>query len=336
MVRVLATACRGTNQIASTQIAMLLEHDPISGRYILRIDASAYKESDCLEYVRLKIIEGYTPPTGDGNNPMKLGVLEYGTAFHKGLQLRAQGAPFSDQLQAVTTHYSQPDIYIPDSDFRKIGHLANCYFQYDQFWTKEGDLIIPIKHGDKALAEYRFMYPFYRTDKVEVLLCGTIDLIATYVGQPVIVDHKTTAAWDSRSYLDEYYLSPQLMTYKWVYDKLTGGDVGCVVNGIFLAKDNRNKFKRSDLIQFSDWQVSQHMNHMTSRVVQIVGLIEYNLTHDIIDWPRNYCCCVKRYGEKSSPCAFTNVCRAANPRDAQTILDSGFERKMYNPMTHQT
>ena len=308
---------------------MILEIDPETRRTVARIDASLYKDSDCLRYVFFKLVQGYTPAsqvTGGVKDTKDL-PMEYGTAFHKGLQARAQGKSFDEQLRAVTDHFTQPSIVVPENEWRNIGHLVATYVAYDTYYKSHSDLLIP-KH-----AELRFAYPFYKTEKTEIVLCGTIDLVAEYCGRLVISDTKTTSVWNSDQYLAEYDLSPQLMIYKWVYDKLNGTDVGCMINGIFISKTKFATFKRSEVMSFSQEQIGYMITNLELFATQLAALIEIDHPESFIP---NYNCCIKRYGEKAIVCPFAILCKQPTLKEGLELAEALFSRKVYNPMLFQT
>ena len=308
---------------------MILEIDQATGRIVVRIDASLHKDSDCLRYVFFKLVQGYTPAsqvTGEVQET-KNPAMEYGTAFHKGLQARAQGKSFDEQLRAVTDHFTQPSIVVPENEWRNIGHLVATYVAYDTYYKSSGDLLIP-KH-----AELRFAYPFYKTEKTEIVLCGTIDLVAEYCGRLVISDTKTTSAWNSDQYLAEYDLSPQLMIYKWVYDKLNGTDVGCMINGIFLSKTKSATFKRSEVISFSQEQIGNMIGRLDCFAQKLVERIEDSRPES---FEPNYNCCIKRYGEKAIVCPYAILCKQPTLADGVGLAEALFSKKVYNPMLFQT
>lgn len=310
---------------------MLLEKDPVSGKFILRYDASAYKDSDCLQYTKLRIIDGYC---GEGKDFK----MEYGTAAHKALQLKYSGASIDEQLKIATQHFTQPDITVPETEWRNVGHLVSMLLGYDSHYKRFGETLKPVTVDNKPLLEMRFAYPFYNTPTVEVLLCGTIDMVADYAGHVrCIVDHKTTAAWNEQDYLKEYELSPQLMIYKYIYDILFKADVACCINGIFLKKTGLNSFKRSDpLIRYSQWQISQMLEHLTERVKKIVTTFDRFMNTGVDEFTRNFTCCHKHFNDYAVfPCMFSHACKCSNPDDAKTVLDTYYARKKYDPATHQ-
>lgn len=304
---------------------MILTKDPSTGRYILRVDSSIYKEMDCLRYIMLKLIQGYQQPS-TGKSP----VMEYGTAGHKFLEARYRGLPFEKQLEAATTHFSDPAILTPDGEWRNMGHLVSTLVGYDSFYNKNGDML------EAKDLEKRFTLPFFKTDLVEVLLCGTVDMRGDYCNQRVICDNKFTSAWNTYEYFAEYDLSPQLMIYKYVMDMIFGEDHGCMINGIFINKTKPATFKRSEVIRFSPEQVANLMSDFRLKVQIIVGNLEDMIrTGTLAGFKPNYCACIKRYGEKAIPCMFKLACTQPSFDEALSMAEAIFEKKEYNPETHQ-
>ena len=307
---------------------MFLERDTTTGRWIMRIDASLYKESECDYFVQQRLVNGRTPLNTDGSTTRDF-KQEYGTAFHRGLQARALGRTFDEQLRLVADHYAT--VTVPDNEWRNIGHLVGNYVGYDGYWRTTGDMLIPRKHGGVVLAEKKFTYPLLRTEHVEVLLCGTIDLVADYMGSVVVVDHKTTAAWDAVGYLAEYQLSVQLMIYVWVWRALTGEHAKAMINAVFLGKSARGNFyKRSPAITFSEQQLTAVHTRLMRRVNDWVARIERGATDE--PWERNYCACAKHYGDKVFPCIYTMACSQHSDADAAMVLDGYFTQRVYDPM----
>lgn len=305
---------------------MILTKDPTTGRYILRVDSSIYKEMNCSRYIMMKLIQGYQQGSEE-----KSAVMEYGTAGHKFLQARYEGKSFEEQLRLATEHFANPAISVPENEWRNMGHLVNTLVGYDTFYRTNGDLL------EANHVEHRFTLPFFKTPRVEVLLCGTVDLDGSYNGQDVISDNKFTSAWNYTEYFGEYDLSPQLMIYKHVMDNLHGKDYGCMINGIFINKSRAANYKRSDIIRYSPEQVAFLMADFRSKVEEIVTNIEATLDGKPLAevFKPNYCACQKRYGEKAIPCAYVWVCRQPEFTEALAMADSVFEKKEYNPELHQ-
>ena len=88
--------------------------------------------------------------------------MEYGTAYHKALQEYYTTGNSKAALAAALEHYEQPDIHIPDNDFRDIGHLAATLQQYFMTYEKFDGLKADMG-DDGPLLEQRFAIP-YETD----------------------------------------------------------------------------------------------------------------------------------------------------------------------------
>lgn len=269
--------------------------------------------------------------------------MEYGTAAHKALQLHYSGASWQDAIAAAVTHYSQPDIHVPEEDWRCTAHLVNLLMQYGAWWKEEGELLQPLKDKDgKALVERKFAYPLMRTDRVEVLLCGTIDLLATHVGidgRIVVVDHKTTSLVQVDAYMDSYTMSPQLMTYLTVYEDLFpeySGNVCCMINGLFLSRSNKNTFRRSPLIEFTPRQLVSFKKMMLLRMGEVVRRFESWLDnpttplHEL--FPYNFTCCEQWFGM----CEMKRLCSCGTDDEMESIVSNDFKTKQYNPLMFQT
>jgi PD-(D/E)XK nuclease superfamily len=64
-----------------------------------------------------------------------------------------------------------------------------------------------------------------------IYLCGSIDLVAMYNGALTVIDHKTSAG--AAPSTEEVSTNPQLITYAWAYEQLTGHVVeGVAINHI--------------------------------------------------------------------------------------------------------
>lgn len=295
-------------------------------RHILMFNASLYKSSSCLRKVWYTLFRGLTKDSKDFK-------MAFGTATHKFLQAHYEGKDFEQGLKLAVDYYA--NIYVPDGDFRHAGYLASVCMQYKDFYKNGGDML-RVVDSVKTL-ECSFAYPFYQTANVEVLLCGTIDMIAIMGGRKVIVDHKTTSVTQVDTYLNSYQLSPQLMVYKYIYQKLfKGEDVGCLINGIFLSKTGKTKFQRSMIFEYTPNQLEILQHHLIQTVEHIVSnfeaalnLWEKNPDYRIMQlFTPNYTCCDEKFGM----CQFAPVCMTDSDEDKESIISNEFVTKIYNPL----
>lgn len=305
-----------------------LTRDPATGKYILYYDASLHNESNCRREVWWTLFAGLC----HGDKDYK---MEYGTAFHKAMVSYYTNGSVEAAVQVAVAHLMDPTIFIPDGEWRNPAHLANCVMQYVAHYQKEGDLLRPRMTQDgKPMLERTFAYPFYSTARTDVLLSGTMDFLGHYNGYPVLVDHKTTALTQVESYLDGYRMSPQLMLYKIIHDRLFGGDIGCMINGVFLSRANKNTFKRRLFDNFGPTTLARFERHLSDTIIDIVTRFEWLLDHpnEPLDalFPCNFTCCNKKFGM----CEYLPLC-STDEVNLPSVLQMEFTRRVYNPLKFQ-
>jgi len=306
--------------------------DAKTGRYIIKYDASAHLDSNCLRKMWYRIFRGIR----HGDKDYK---MEYGTAFHKAMVVHYSGGTLEQCIDVAFQHYTQPDIFVPDNEWRSSAHLVLCINQYIAHYKKNGDMLSPsLDKEGKPILEKKLSYPYYKTERVEFLLEGTIDFKGKWCSQyDVIADHKTTAITQKESYLNGYTLSPQLMMYKFIHDQLFGGNIACMINGVFLNRSGKNSFHRSELFTFSDEQMDNFKYQLNIKVMQLVKLFETLLDeNNIVElnslfYP-NYTCCDEKYGM----CEYAMLCRMPSAQDREFLIQNEYNIKTYNPLDFQT
>ena len=314
-----------TTDIANPKITIPLEK-ATGGRYIIKLDASLYSNSSCLRKLYYTGIRGLRTEGRDFK-------MEYGTAFHKAMQVWYATKNKEDALDIAIKHYSDPTIHIPETDWRDIGHLVATLTQYFKHYKADG---LEVAHiNEKPLLEQRFAVP-YTTDKrlVDVILCGTIDMIGTLNGMPVICDHKTTSMASPDNYLAAYNLSPQLMFYTYIYHKLFPDEKrGSIINGIFLSRTGKTKFKRSPIIEFTDEMINNFETHLQSIINTLMtGVQKIIKGHSIEEiFSTNFNCCNAKFGI----CKYAPLCTTPGQYNKESIIDTMFETLSYNPLNFQ-
>ena len=293
------------------------------GKLILKIDASLIKESACERRLWYMLCRGLRKRNSNHK-------MEYGTAVHKALESYYFDGDEETAVNKAIDHYA--DVLVPDKDFRDLAHLVNLLQQY----FKE-DTGLTVRKDPDPLLEMRFAYPYLQTPELDVLFCGTIDFVGTYFGRPVIVDHKSTAAYGVASYLASYKISPQLMFYNLIWHKLFPEDnVGCMINGLFLGRSNRNKFERSEIFEFSSDRLAKfqaYIDDLVARIRHKLGV--YFDTHESQDgediFLSNFACCETRFGL----CSFTPLCTSNSADDRESVVNMDYVHKVYDPLQFQ-
>ena len=292
------------------------------GKYIMKIDASLIKESACERKLWYMLFRGLRKRNSNHK-------MEYGTAVHKALESYYTDNDKDKAINAAIDHYA--DVLVPDKDFRDLAHLVNLLTQYFKV-----DTGLEVKRDPEPLLEMRFAYPYRQTEKLDVLFCGTIDFVGTYFGRPVIVDHKSTAAYNTSSYFAAYKVSPQLMFYNMIWNTMFPEDyIGCMINGIFLGRSNKNKFERSEIFEFSKDRLTKFKAYVDDLVDRLVAKFDEH-SDDLDKEPEsiflsNFASCETRFGL----CSFSPLCTANNKDDRQSIIEMDYVRKVYDPLQFQ-
>ena len=258
------------------------------GKLILKIDASLIKESACERRLWYMLCRGLR--RRNTNHKM-----EYGTAVHKALESYYSDGDEEKAVNMAIDHYV--DVLVPDKDFRDLAHLVNLLNQYFK-----QDTGLEVRKDPDSLVEMRFAYPYKQTPELDIIFCGTIDFVGTYFGRPVIVDHKSTAAYSPAAYFASYKISPQLMFYNLIWKTIFPEEnVGCMINGLFLGRSNKNKFERSEIYEFSKDRLDKFkayiddmINRLVLRLTALKIRTEDTEGEDI--FLSNFSCCETRFG----------------------------------------
>jgi hypothetical protein len=300
------------------------------------LDASALKESACFLRVYRILVSGY-------QEKMTNNDVVYGSAFHKFVAewITNRENPQPGMKLAKDYFENTPKFVKHKKQWMTTAHLLNTCYEYHAKYSNY-DNISALSIDNNPVIEKKFSWPYYVDDDVEVLLCGTTDLLGYMDGIPVFVDHKTTSMWDIEGYFEAFQLSPQMMFYKFCLENFFGkvlppnpiGDfvrkgLSCVINGVFLGSSKDTQFERSQLYTFSDQQMSDFKYLLDDKVDRLVDLAKNVEDYRMKDGMMHGAC-ETVYGK----CKYFGPCTAPDAETEQIILDARFDRRPYNPMMH--
>lgn len=216
---------------------------------IIRLDASALKESACDYRLNMIVIEGY-------RDKLPMNDTQYGTAVHKFISMMyLTHGNMMESLKAAKIDFQKPSELREKKDYLTETHFIKTCFDYWQNFLEKDDfeLLIDEKakcwqckgHGlDKVNSEIRgcniecaicsgkgtlsspmvevtFEIKIYEDEHYIVYLCGTIDKLGKFKnGCYALGDYKTTSSWDIKNYFNQYELSTQLLTYRYAIKKM--------------------------------------------------------------------------------------------------------------------
>lgn len=316
---------------------MTITQDPSDGIIRIYFDASALKDSSCFRKIYWTVVKGYKTEKKIINYP-----IAYGNACHKFAERHYCGVDLAENLE-LTRKYYEPYHdsiqYSEETEFRTLKHLNNVCKKYAQTFPTEHDCIQVVRINEVPLVEQQFAFPVWKSEdgKIEVILCGTIDMVADYQGTRVFIDHKTTTSWYKEGYFKQYQMNVQMQLYSWALKKILGTSyyLSCVVNGWFIKKPTDKsekmgvfdgvKFERSNIIDYSEEQMAQFEGWLSYKLGSILAFFKENKLEEMSKH-LDYTAC-NNYGL----CKFFDVCRL-KPSVQEDVLNSKFTTIPYEPL----
>src|SRR5882724_6833635 len=176
------------------------------------LDSSILKQSDCSRKFNFIHNHGLFI-----DNPSFTFKMDYGKAFHKFLHSYYGSETLNIALNKAIDYYTPICKWVPDYDFRNLGHLYQSIMTYASKYPQGKDTIKPF---NKDNLEITFTEPFrIYNDSVEVILVGTIDFLGYFLGtEKIFVDHKTTSLFredQRKTFVEAFELDIQPKFYSW-------------------------------------------------------------------------------------------------------------------------
>lgn len=250
---------------------------------IIRLDASALKDSHCIRKLWLRTVCGYRGK-GLSNN------IHYGSCFHKYAEMIEQGVDKSEAMLASQAMYAGETIeYSSKNEYLEIGHLTRTNLAYSKERTENQSFtsrdIVKSPIDGSPCVECKFSLPIYVDETHEVLMQGTIDAITKIKsGCLCIEDFKTTQNKDPAPFFKGHRMSPQFLTYTWAIKQLSlaypdgmwakllanNPQVGTRIQGVFLDPKKSTSFVASEVFFFTDQELRQYETHLMPLVQRLI------------------------------------------------------------------
>lgn len=150
-------------------------------------------------------------------------------------------------------------------------------------------------------------------------LCGHLDRVVEFQGEPFVMDHKTTTSTLGSYYFDNYDPDNQISLYTVASQIAFRTPVkGVIINAAQIAM-GFSRFVRSIVFKTND-QLDEWMRDLKVWLHQAVLYAEAGY------WPQNDKSCHKFGG-----CPFRGIC-SKSPSVRDKFLESSFERRPWNPL----
>lgn len=299
----------------------------------LRIDASALKESACTRRFYWIVVDGYRKSINTND-------VEFGSAVHEFIKvMRCNPNNYALAIKAAQDRYKVPMEQKPEKAYMTPDYLSKTCISFWQQWI-EKDSYKTVVVDNEPLVEQKFSYPYYADDKVQVLLCGTIDDICVNEhGHYGIRDYKTTSVYKKADYMRSYTLSPQLMFYRLVLSyyastypesilgKISNQGVKCFIDALFLQGTTKPaEFKRSEIFNFNARQMTEFEALLRARIMNLVDYVKADILPLREGMSNGACQTV--YGS----CKFFEPCIQSDDVGQHHMLKRFFIQQTYNPL----
>lgn len=259
--------------------------------------------------------------------------LEYGILYHEALEMyelyKFQGCDHDYAVRQVTSDVlsrtwrdGKPwraaiDLQSDDkSSLKNRENLVRTVVWYlDKFKDDPAKTLMHPATG-KPMIELHFQFEI--GDGYS--LCGYLDRIAEFQGQPFVMDRKTTTSTLGSYYFEQYDPDNQMSLYTVASQVAFKTPVkGVIIDAAQIAV-GFSRFVRHFVFKTPD-QIDEWMYDLKTWLAQAQMFAERGY------WPQNDKSCHKYGG-----CPFREVC-SKSPSVRDKFLESGFERHEWNPLT---
>lgn len=303
---------------------------------ILKLDASALKNSACPRRHYLAVIEGWRSKVM--NNDIEIGV-----AFHKfPAKIEELGnAGFGVGILDAMEYFRKTPMFVKEKKAYMTEHyLAKaCQRWFQEMYKKDTATVIRANDGT-PMVEIPFEFLYYSDDFLEVWICGTIDKVVKFQnGCLAIGDYKTTSSHNKQEFFQNFLLSVQLRLYLWAVWRMckeapTGSffstiksisSIGMFIDGIFFNGVDTIDYKRSDVMFMKADKMAEFELMLEGDVQTLIALSKANTLPPPHGIMTDSC-------SKWGGCPFSAACASPDMISFKHILKNNFIQRPYDPL----
>jgi hypothetical protein len=299
----------------------------------INLSSTALSWSACMRNLKLHVIDGYKPESVDAK-------IIYGVALHKyfDTMYKTQGHIPTARAKAIESFNVPKDIDKRSQHMADQNHMLTTAFNYFETVLRPDKEFELIDFNGTPASEFTFKILIYEDSFVRIWLCGTIDGIGKIAGGVYAVrDFKSTQSWSPNEYFSTYEMSCQLRVYLMVIKLMSiiepnsilgqigKTKMGAFIDGLFIkpaASDNQ--YKRSELFQFSDKELSDFRFNLDNLCKRISFHVkeQYYPKEGLINGS-----CQGKWGK----CHFWVVCKVED-EVGNVLLKRDFKQKLFDPL----
>ena len=270
----------------------------------------------------------------EGWQPKKESVhLTFGKLYHEALHnydlVRQEGGDHNDAVYQVVLGLEDYAKDYPDTSegskserAKSFDSLLRTVVWYLDKYPKETDpaKTVILSNGKPACElSFKFELDWSVADQ-PYLLCGHLDRVVEFSGDPFVMDHKTTYSVPSAYYFDQYQPDNQMSLYSIAGQIVIGTPIKGVIIDVAQVKEDFSEFSRGITYRTADQNEEwlKDLRHWTN-------IMKGSATSG--SWPMNDTACDKYGG-----CKFRQIC-SKSPSVREKFLKSDFVRgEKWNPL----
>lgn len=287
-------------------------------KLIIRLDPSSLNNANCDQYFEFNNLEGKIKkrPRVDA---------EYGQAVHIAAADLQRG--INSRLCEVKgmTYFLNSNCNT-EGEWRNEGHLMKTLSVYCRKYEK--DITFKpktITREDGSIdfgVELPFALPLIATEFCEVILCGVIDSIGTYMDTwQCFKDIKTTGSYSAKKFVESYRRSVQFKIYSYALKTMGWCNhfPPVLIDLVFLKSEPPFvELSRSQLIDFTPEEIDNTMSWVRHKAKLLCNAIETNTFY------KNGTCCNLWDG-----CLYQGICWGTDTMKA--FESQKFVQRLYDP-----
>jgi len=313
-----------------------------TGKFIIKLDATAFARSVCFRKFWLSTIDGYRPALW----PID---IEFGNSFHIfSKELEISNGDLIKSIIPAQKYFQETPMLSKglSKSFLNVEYLTEvCTKYFNEVY--HNDPFVTFRYEGKAFVEMNFAIPIETTELAEYVLCGTIDRIGTVgkQGPLAFLDYKSTGKYakSATEYFARYLFNTQIITYAFALTHIVNhfpdhplailkAYIPCAfIQGIFIPSGSTIEFKRSNMIQPTLTQLDMWREELYKLIHKIDAALKEIKNLDGYYVPAEGLfsgACIQGF----TPCEYHGSCCAPDPRASEWILKNNFLSTSYNPL----
>lgn len=302
----------------------------------------------CPQLYEYQMIQGWFPK---GTNPHLFFGLIYHAALETFDRFRVKGASHEEAcIEMVRYAMKATGQYVDTGKIAEDGAplpkkwqpwmsthavksretLIRTLVWYAEEYKNDPAPVVVLADGTPAVElSFRFEIELIAPNGEPYVLCGHLDKVVTFAGDPYVQDKKTTGWQLNQQFFASFDLANQMTLYNYAGKVVLKAPIrGVMIDGAQVAV-GFSAFMRGLTLR-TDAQLGEWMTTIESLLRQAEDYAAAGF------YPRNYQSCNNYMDNKGlGGCPFKKVC-TRQPSQRESVLKTDFEKRRWNPIAART